>query len=192
MGASVGLEAYNIISAVSPRGTVDDLAHSLNEYVNTTFESFLSDYHDHLPRVSIRDDAKNTFQMLLAAVRRTGHPLYLLIDEYDNFANEVMVRDEGTYSDLVHGDGPFKELMKTVKAATQGQGLERLFVTGVSRFVGGILAGRQSLLDRLQDEKPLEISALVGRFKLSDIVERSGDQAFFGFERLVACELEVM
>ena len=81
--------------------------------------------------MSVRDDAKNTFKLVLAAIRRTGHPLYLLIDEYDNFANEVMVRDGAAYNDLVHGDGPFKELMKTVKAASQGQGLERLFVTGV-------------------------------------------------------------
>ena len=277
-------------SAVSPRGTVDQVARALNDYVNTTLESFLSDYSDHLPEVAIRADAKNTLQLVLAAIRRTGHPLYLLIDEYDNFANEVMVRDEGTYSGLVHGDGPFKELMKTVKAATQGQGLERLFVTGVSpvvmsdlssgmnlltdvyqrpelnglcgfndveildllervgaaggktpdwalararatirdwyngyrfsplaeqrvynptmalyfldhlqrygqsprqlldanlaadedklRFVSEIVAGRQSLLDRLQDEKPLEIPQFAGRFKLSDIVERSGDQSF--------------
>jgi hypothetical protein len=33
-------------------------------------------------------DALVTFQALLALVQQTPHPLYLLIDEYDNFANE--------------------------------------------------------------------------------------------------------
>ena len=59
----------------------------------------------------------------------------LLIDEYDNFANEIMMSDEGTYRRLVHADGPFKRLMKQVKTATEGQGIERLFLTGVTPVV---------------------------------------------------------
>src|SRR6185295_5703425 len=69
---------------------------------------------------------------LLTAVRKTPYKLYLLIDEYDNFINEVMARDVQTYRDLVHTDGPFKLLFKAVKNATEGQGLERIFITGVS------------------------------------------------------------
>lgn len=64
--------------------------------------------------------------------RRTPHKLYLLIDEYDNFVNEVMVRDAETYRALVEADGPFKEIFKSVKSGTEGQGIERVFVTGVS------------------------------------------------------------
>ena len=69
---------------------------------------------------------------LLSAVRQTPYKLYLLIDEYDNFVNEVMVRDVGTYRALFDAGGPFKELMKSVKDSTEGLGLERVFVTGVS------------------------------------------------------------
>ena len=55
-----------------------------------------------------------------------------MIDEYDNFVNEVMVRDPETYHAFFGRDGPYKQLFKSVKAATEGQGLERVFVTGVS------------------------------------------------------------
>ncbi|RME45235.1 MAG: AAA family ATPase, partial [Deltaproteobacteria bacterium] len=41
----------------------------------------------------------------------------------------------GTYKDLVQQDGPMKTLFKAVKAATAGQGLERIFITGVSPIV---------------------------------------------------------
>ncbi len=43
-----------------------------------------------------------------------------------------MVRDVETYKALFEADGPFKELFKAVKNATEGLGLERVFVTGVS------------------------------------------------------------
>lgn len=138
-------------SEVSPRGTARDVARALNDYVNTSLEIFLDEYRDHLSEVPTRADAKNTFRAVLGAVRRSGHPLYLLIDEYDNFANEVMVHDEGAYSGLVHGEGPFRELMKTVKAATQGQGIERLFVTGVSPVVmSDVSSGMNILTDVYQ------------------------------------------
>jgi hypothetical protein len=161
-------------SEVSPRGSVDDVARALGGYVNSTLRTFLRDYSDHLPPMQVRDDAKSSFREILAAVRRTGHPLYLLIDEYDNFANEVMARDGGTYSALVHGEGPFKELMKTVKAATQGQGVERLFVTGVSPVVMSDLSSGMNILTDIYQSPELntlcgfideEILDLLGRIR---------------------------
>ena len=121
-------------SLVSPRGSVDDIAESLRRHVLTRAELFLTDYRDHLPEAKIRPDAGalEILDSLLGIVRRTGHRLYLLIDEYDNFVNEVMVRDAETYQALFEADGPYKELFKAVKNATEGLGLERVFVTGVS------------------------------------------------------------
>lgn len=155
-------------SWVSPSGTVAEIAESLNGYVNTALEGFLSDYREHLPPLTVRESARETFQAILSAIRQTPHPLCLLIDEYDNFANEVMVRDRETYSGLVHGAGPYKELMKTVKAATQGRGLERLFVTGVAPVVmSDLSSGMNILVDVYQ--RP-ELNALCG-FTEQEIVD---------------------
>jgi len=82
--------------------------------------------------VRIKGKATNTLRHLLTAIRRTSSKLYLLIDEYDNFINEVMVADADVYRGLVETGGPFKELFKSVKSAMRGQGIERVFVTGVS------------------------------------------------------------
>jgi Predicted AAA-ATPase len=121
-------------SLITPRGGIGDIAESLRRHVRSRAELFLADYQDHLPAASVRpdDSAAEILATLLGAVRRTGHPLYLLIDEYDNFVNEVMVRDVETYKALFAADGPYKELMKAVKNAAEGLGLERVFVTGVS------------------------------------------------------------
>lgn len=123
-------------SEVESRGSVEDLAERLNAYVSSTIRIFLQDYRNHLPAaVTILPHATDTLRELLAVIRQTPYRLYLMIDEYDNFANEVMMADEATYRGLVHSDGPFRNLMKSVKSAMEGQGLERLFLTGVSPIV---------------------------------------------------------
>ena len=120
-------------SLIKARGGVDEIAEGLREHVSAQVQAFVSDYGELLPApVDTGGSPQNVLISLLAAVRKTPYKLCLLIDEYDNFVNEVMVRDVATYKALFEADGPYKELMKAVKNATEGLGLERVFVTGVS------------------------------------------------------------
>ena len=64
-----------------------------------------------------------------------GIPLYVLIDEYDNFANTVLAHHgEEAYRSFTHGGGFYRNFFATLKAgAGQSEGgLERMFITGVS------------------------------------------------------------
>ena len=64
-----------------------------------------------------------------------GIPLYMLIDEYDNFANTVLAhRGREAYESFTHGGGFYRNFFATLKAGAgeAGGGLERLFITGVS------------------------------------------------------------
>ncbi len=120
-------------SRVSPRGDVEAIAESLEDHVRTRAKVFVSEYREYLDEPVDTDGRASTIlDSLTNAVRRTPYRLYLLIDEYDNFVNEIMVKDVSTYQALFEADGPYKELMKAVKNATEGLGLERVFVTGVS------------------------------------------------------------
>ena len=121
-------------SEVSARGSVEEIAHSLHEYLNRAIKGFLVDQQDLLPssEIEIAENATGTLQNVLARIRQTPHKLYLLIDEYDNFVNEVMAVDTDTYQALFENDGPFKELFKSIKSGTEGRGIERVFATGVS------------------------------------------------------------
>ena len=61
--------------------------------------------------------------------------LYLLIDEYDNFANTILTKNgREAYQKLTHEDGFFRYFFNLLKGATGGQvsGLTRLYITGVS------------------------------------------------------------
>ncbi len=63
-----------------------------------------------------------------------GIPLYVLIDEYDNFANTVLAhRGREAYESFTHGGGFYRNFFAALKAgAGETGGLERLFITGVS------------------------------------------------------------
>ena len=72
---------------------------------------------------------------LFAYAGRHGIALYVLIDEYDNFANTVLAyHGEEAYESFTHGGGFYRNFFATLKAGAgeSGGGLERLFITGVS------------------------------------------------------------
>jgi len=128
-------------SCIAPSGSAEDIKRTLNNHVNACIRSFSTTYQDYLHRAIeiYPDDAVSSTKSLLDAVRQTPYTVYLLIDEYDNFANEVMmgVRREkkDIYEALVYEEGPLKTLFKAVKSFTDGSGLDRSFITGVSPVV---------------------------------------------------------
>ncbi len=64
-----------------------------------------------------------------------GIRLYVLIDEYDNFANTVLAyHGAAAYQSFTHGGGFYRNFFATLKdgAGQSGGGLERMFITGVS------------------------------------------------------------
>ena len=72
-------------------------------------------------------------------------PLYVLIDEYDNFANTVLAHHGAeAYHDFTHGGGFYRNFFAILKAAMarSGGGLERLFITGVTPvMMDGVTGG---------------------------------------------------
>jgi hypothetical protein len=128
-------------SAVETSGDIEQLRQKLYNHMNQTMESFSWRYEGmfkHTIHIN-PGDALATFQSVLANVQTTPYPLYLFIDEYDNFANKVlMAQHTGAterYLGLVQGEGLLKTLFQVVKYAMGGQGLERVFITGVSPIV---------------------------------------------------------
>ncbi|OUD13353.1 AAA family ATPase [Thioflexithrix psekupsensis] len=126
-------------SSVLPMGSTNELKDALYRYLNVVMEDFATIYQAQLKQpIKMYDDAAASFWSLINAVKASNHKLYLFIDEYDNFANEVMaskVHNNDRYADLVYGEGILKSLFKNVKAAAAGNGLDRVFITGVSPVI---------------------------------------------------------
>jgi hypothetical protein len=116
-------------SLVKTQGKVSDIEQSMHQIINMCIHRCASRYD--LQVTLHEDNAIYSFGNLLTAIQDKGHSLYLFIDEYDNFANEILMARKEQYEALLYGEGLFKTVFKAVKAAA-GQGLDRVFITGVS------------------------------------------------------------
>ncbi|MEN8221228.1 MAG: AAA family ATPase [Pseudomonadota bacterium] len=70
----------------------------MHDHINGSFEQFISNYEGFLDYdIQLAPtNAQRSLQSVFAAVKRTPYKIYLLIDEYDNFANEVMMAGQTT------------------------------------------------------------------------------------------------
>ena len=86
-------------------------------------------------RVLDHPSASGKLNALFGDARRHGIRLFVLIDEYDNFANTILAHHGAeAYQKLTHGSGFYRNFFAALKggAGRSGGGLERLFITGVS------------------------------------------------------------
>ncbi len=127
-------------SLVDPQGDAEAIAASLHHHVNNAIEAFAVRYREVLktPIDCHPTDSLWSLGRLLTTISTTPYKLYVLVDEYDNFANEVMISPlHGThrYEELVQGEGTIKTFFKALKAGAEGRGIDRVFLTGVSPVV---------------------------------------------------------
>ncbi len=129
-------------SIINPSGTPKEIQQRMHNHVNGSIEQFIAAYEKFLDyEIYIdKNDAARSMQSLFIAVKKTPYKLYLLIDEYDNFANEVMMlglsaTSKERYENLIFEEGALKGLFKSVKYGTKGLGIDRIFITGVSPVV---------------------------------------------------------
>jgi len=115
--------------------TGNNVEKNLYQHINDCIHRFASDYEDILPsKIEIHEkQAMSSFFNLLSVISKTNHKLYLFIDEYDNFANEMIANhQEEEYFSMTGLGGFMKTLFKQLKSATEGLGLERMYLTGVT------------------------------------------------------------
>ncbi len=108
--------------------------------VRSRVEVFLARHRERVPAfegLSARlDDFKHAESLMdgvLGAVAQTDYRVYLLIDEYDHFANRLLSSgDDSLYEGIVKKTGFVRTFFATLKAWTTGGAVGRMFVTGVS------------------------------------------------------------
>ncbi|MDM8537576.1 AAA family ATPase, partial [Desulfobacterales bacterium HSG17] len=128
-------------SCIDSSGSVKDIKKGLYNHINSRIKGFIKYYEDYnLKGIDINpDDALVSIDSLISSIRMTDYPIYLLIDEYDNFANQVMMGVRRTkqelYGALVYEEGPLRTLFKAVKSSASESIFDRIFITGVSPVV---------------------------------------------------------
>jgi hypothetical protein len=159
-------------SMIEPQDDVKGFRKSLHDHLNNQMRRFAERYQDYFSyRIKIdEENAISSFESALIAVQTTEYKVYLLIDEYDNFANEVMMgRGEinpKRYKALLSAESSLKTFFRAVKSASSGRGLERVFITGVSPILMSDITSAYNVAKNI-DLEP-EFNDLCG-FKESEI-----------------------
>ena len=118
----------------------ENVEESFNIKVYDTVIAFVDRYKDYLPEnamqfVSSSDGKSNVaLTKLFLIAEKSPYKIYVMIDEYDNFANTLFSTDEDAYKKLTHGDGFFRLFFNVLKDMTTDNEapVERIFITGVS------------------------------------------------------------
>ena len=169
-------------SCVDPTGTPDDVKRSLYNHINACIEDSIQTYRFSgfdLPEITIdRSDALYSIRSFISAIKTLSHPIYLLIDEYDNFANTVMMlptlSSRNNYTALVHDEGVLRTFFKMVKSSTGGVMFDRVFITGVSPVVLSDITSGYNIAEDIFFEP--EFGDLCG-FREEEVAKTLGDIA---------------
>ena len=114
-------------------GTIDELEKRFDEYLCYRLDAFVNKYADDYPDYFIKAffDCKTYTGKLIqitTIANRLRIPMYLIIDEYDNFTNVVLSeKGEEVYHKMTHAEGFYRDVFKKFKGT-----FERIFFTGVS------------------------------------------------------------
>ena len=115
-----------------------NLEREFDEYCRRHVRDAVEDHPDLFPdavvdRIQTASTINGQLDELFLHARREGIPLYVLIDEYDNFASTILAgAGAEAYHALTRGGGFYRSFFATLKAGTENGSVERLFVTGVS------------------------------------------------------------
>ena len=112
---------------------IENLSSNFNNYLSGQCESLIRKYASLYPK-GCEDEVlrgKTGIDMLNRlnnVARDSGCSLYLIVDEYDNFTNNVLnVKGQQAYHDLTHGTGFYRDVFKLFKGM-----FDRIIMLGVS------------------------------------------------------------
>ncbi len=122
------------------KNALETLEYHFEEYCQLIIRTTLERNADLFPEAARQhicssDSANGQLNELFVYAGDHHIPLYVLIDEYDNFANTILAyHGEAAYQSFTYGGGFYRNFFATLKvgAGHSGGGLERMFITGVS------------------------------------------------------------
>ncbi len=106
---------------------------SFKDHLNLKIDSFMTRYN--LSLVFSSDNPINKLEMLFDYCSLNNLPIYIFIDEYDNFVNKLLVSDMNNYKDVVTTKEAFyKQFFTMLKVGTSSNNsaIRKMFFTGVS------------------------------------------------------------
>ena len=114
-------------------GNLETLEKDFDQYMSVSLDIFAWYYADRYPdgfveTVKSFDDYRGKLKYINGISNKLGHKKYLIIDEYDNFTNNVLnEKGEAVYHALTYASGFYRDVFKLFKG-----NFDRILMVGVS------------------------------------------------------------
>ena len=128
------------------RGFKNEVASSIKLFV----EKYGLDFY-----INIDDEAENILDNLIKAftIQKAEEKIYVIIDEYDHFANELLGFNTNQFKNLVSKNGKVRKWYEILKKGTESV-IDRIFITGVAPItLDSLTSGFNISSDKTQNDK---------------------------------------
>ena len=127
---------YLNFSSVEVGRKLQELEQNFRLICNSRLSALVRQYAPRLaalPELDRSAPVSNNMKQLLDLIQSERlPPLFVIIDEYDNFANHLITTDrDPIYYDLVADDSFFKTFFKTLKEGREIGAIANVFITGI-------------------------------------------------------------
>ncbi len=130
------------------RGFLKNTIDGLSLFMSTYKMYFTDEQRQNIEKEKSPEDAVKTLFRLMST-NEIPHKIYLLIDEYDHFANELLSFDIERFKSNVSQNGFVRKFYESFKTATRDGVIDRLFITGVSPITMDSLTSGFNISDNI-------------------------------------------
>lgn len=122
-------------SVVKVEMEIDELEGAFDRACHDALRVFVHNYREYarFPAMDTVISATERVRAILSAAQEAGAPpLHIIIDEYDNFTNQLITtRQDTLYREVTTGDSFLRTFFKVIKAGVGEGSVARVFITGV-------------------------------------------------------------
>ena len=148
---------------------ITDYESSFRNNLNTDIKYFKSKYN--LDFEILHENPIDNLKELFSFCFEKNLPLYILIDEYDNFVTKLLVSDKESYKNIVTSKAAiYKEFFTMLKVGTSGA-VKKMFMTGVSPVALYDVTSGNNISDNVSMSKDLNDMVGVTKEELIEMIE---------------------
>jgi hypothetical protein len=127
---------YLNFSTIAVGPTIQEIDKSFRRQCNNTLNNMRQQYApllENMPTLDLTAPVADNLSTLLGYVWQANFPpVYVIIDEYDNFANQLVTgHKDQLYQQLTADESFFKSFFKTLKEGRETGAIVNVFITGV-------------------------------------------------------------
>ena len=152
-------------SMVKTFGSIEEIELSFSQYIFDALRNFVYRYNDlfHLSEIIVNDilttysGNSDVIRSLFMMLSEQHVKTYVIINEYDNFANNILTEHgEETYTKVTQAGGFLRNFFTNLKGLTDNREIDRLFITGVSPLVMADVTSGFNIGDNISQDSQLD------------------------------------